>query len=87
MPRDSLLLLSCIRQRFASWSVELVFGFTKTLRGEFGFKETADARVHFRTEKDKSITLVLVYVDDLLVCSETLPLPCRCIVLLRRSIR
>ena len=26
--------------------------------------------MHFRTEKDKSITLVLVYVDDLLVYSE-----------------
>ena len=26
--------------------------------------------MHFRTEKDKSITLVLVCVDDLLVCSE-----------------
>ena len=49
-----------------SWYLE----FTKTLRGEFGFKETADPTVHFRTEKDKSITLVLVCVDDLLVYSE-----------------
>ena len=31
---------------------------------------TADPTVHFRTEKDKSSTLVLVYVDDLLVYSE-----------------
>ena len=39
-----------------SWYLE----FTKTLRGEFGFEETADPTVHFRTEKDKSIMLVLV---------------------------
>ena len=49
-----------------SWYLE----FTKTLRGEFGFEETADPTVHFRTEKDKSIMLVLVYVDDLLIYSE-----------------
>ena len=49
-----------------SWYLE----FTTTLRGEFGFKETADPTVHFRTEKAKSITLVLVYVDDLLVYIE-----------------
>ena len=49
-----------------SWYLE----FTKTLRGEFGFEETADPTVHFRTEKDKSIMLALVYVDDLLIYSE-----------------
>ena len=36
-----------------SWYLE----FTKTLRGEFGFEETADPTVHFRTEKDRDAEL------------------------------
>ena len=49
-----------------SWYLE----FTNTLRGQFGFGETADPTVHHRLEKDGSLTLVLVYVDDLIIFSQ-----------------
>ena len=49
-----------------SWYLE----FTNTLRGKFGFGETADPTVHHRLESDGSLTLVLVYVDDLIIYSQ-----------------
>ena len=49
-----------------SWYVE----FTNTLRSSFAFGETADPTVHHRLEKDGTLTLVLVYVDDLIIYSQ-----------------
>ena len=49
-----------------SWYLE----FTNTLRGKFRFGETADPTVHHRLESDGSLTLVLVYVDDLIIYSQ-----------------
>ena len=52
-----------------SWYLE----FTSTLRKQFGFGETADPTVHHRLEKDGALTLVLVYVDDLIIFSQNPP--------------
>ena len=69
-----------------SWYLE----FTNTLRVQFGFGETADPTVHHRLEKDGSLTLVLVYVDDLIIFSQNPQIAegaCMLRLLLLRSIR
>ena len=53
-----------------NWYLE----FTNTLRGKFGFGKTADPTVHHRLESDGSLTLVLVYVDDLIIYLEVVPM-------------
>ena len=54
-----------LRVGLLSWCLE----FTNTLHGKFVFSETADPTVHHRLEQDGSLTLVRVYVDDLIIYS------------------